>query len=150
MTDPAAFLRDGGALLPFGGHKGYGLAVLVELLGKSLTGADTTGNEDGGGLAFRESGAVIVAIDMGAFRPAEEANASAASFVSNIRACPPAPGFERVMAPGEPESRTRIQRRVTGVTLHPTTWQTVLAAGEGIGIPSELTERWARGEATPL
>lgn len=150
ITDPATLLREGGALLPFGGHKGYGLAVLVELLGKSLTGADTTGDEDGGGIAFKESGAMIVAIDAGAFRPAEDAVASAAKIVAKIRSSPPAPGFERVMTPGEPESRTRAQRRVTGITLHPTTWQAVMAAGERIGIASETTERWARGEDVPL
>src|SRR5215813_13926307 len=43
-TDPDAFLN-GGALLPFGGHKGYALAFFAQVLGQALTGGDLAGSE---------------------------------------------------------------------------------------------------------
>src|SRR5207253_9002272 len=67
-TDPQRFL-DGGGLLPFGGHKGYGLSVLAELLGGALTGAATAAER--GGEIFSRTGALFVALDAGTFRAAD-------------------------------------------------------------------------------
>jgi LDH2 family malate/lactate/ureidoglycolate dehydrogenase len=114
-TDPEAFFA-GGALLPFGGHKGYALAVLAELLGQALTGAEHTGGEGRGGI-FASAGALFVAIDAGAFRPAAAASEAAAGIADRIRAVPPAPGVDAVRIPGDPEAQTRERRLREGITL---------------------------------
>lgn len=135
-TDPAAFV-DGGALLPFGGHKGYALAVLVELLGQALTGADRTGDEGFGGTPFARSGALFVAIDAGAFRPAADAVGCAARIAARIRATPPAAGHDAVRLPGDPEAQTRAARLREGVPLPARTWQAVVETAASLGVADE-------------
>jgi LDH2 family malate/lactate/ureidoglycolate dehydrogenase len=110
-TRPEDFF-DGGAILPFGGHKGYAQAFFAQLLGQCLTGAELTGDEGFGGGHFDRSGSFFLAIDPGLFRPASETIAAADRFLDEARSVPPAPGFERVMAPGDPERRAREQRRL--------------------------------------
>jgi LDH2 family malate/lactate/ureidoglycolate dehydrogenase len=132
-TDPAEFFQ-GGALLPFGAHKGYSLAVLNELLGQALTGADAQGTDGGGGDVFRHSGALICAIDIGAFRPAEEAAAAAERIADRLRSIPPASGFERVYTPGEPEARARRERVQAGIELPWETWRAIVATAESAGL----------------
>lgn len=144
-TDAAAFI-DGGALLPFGGHKGYALAVLVELLGQALTGADETGGEGSGGDAFARSGALLVALDAGAFRAREDVVAQAAKTASRIRATPPAPGIAAVYLPGDPEALTRHEREAAGIPLPAKTWRDLTEAAERLGLGAEtsnvVTSAW--------
>ncbi len=135
-TDPADFL-EGGALLPFGGHKGYSLAVLAELLGQALTGAEAYG-DGGGGEVFRNSGALFWAVDLGAFRAAEEAEAAAKGIADRLRAIPPAAGFDRVFTPGEPEARTRREREQAGIEIPLETWRAIVATAESVGLPLAL------------
>jgi LDH2 family malate/lactate/ureidoglycolate dehydrogenase len=139
-TDPAQFV-DGGAMLPVGGHKGYALAVLVELLGQALTGADATGGEGYGGVSFARSRALVVALDTGIFRPAAETAAVAARIAGRIRSVPPAPEFERVQLPGEPEARSRAEREAAGIPLPRKTLEAIAEAAAGLGIrPVELPD----------
>ncbi len=139
-TDPAEFFNEG-ALLPFGGHKGYALSVMAELFGQALTGAD---QHEGAGTAeavFRRSGALLFAIHVGAFRPAQEAKAVARGLVTRLRAVPPAHGVECVLTPGEPEARTRRQRASAGIEIAESTWRAIVTAAESVGLAStELPE----------
>ena len=132
-TDPAAFL-DGGALLPFGGHKGYALAFFAEVLGQALTGGEVAGGEGRDEGTFGRSGALFLALDPGLFRPAAETMATAAAFAEEIRGLPPAPGFERVMAPGDPEARSRVARE-GAIPLPEMTWRHIVAAAESLQVP---------------
>lgn len=133
-TDPGDFYNDG-ALLPFGGHKGYALSVLSELLGQALTGSechDPGTAED----VFRRAGALFVAIHLGAFRPLEEAKEAARHVVVRLRKVPPAPGVESVQTPGEPEARTMRQRLAGGVEIADATWRSIAAAAAALGVPA--------------
>src|SRR5262249_5357508 len=131
-TDPDALL-DGGALLPFGGHKGYALAFFAQILGQALTGGDTTAGEGRDEGPFGRSGALFLAIDPGLFRPAEDAIASAAGFAEQIRQLPPAPGFERVMAPGDPEARSRLARK-EAIPLPDQTWRHIVETADSLQV----------------
>jgi LDH2 family malate/lactate/ureidoglycolate dehydrogenase len=135
-TDPQAFF-EGGALLPFGGHKGYALAVMIELLGQALTGADEYGGSVGGSEITRRSGALFCAIDTAAFRPAGGAAGSARRIVDRLRSNPPAPGVERVLIPGEPEARTRQARSAGGVELPEETWRALVETAEAAGLAQQ-------------
>src|SRR6185437_11094282 len=61
-TDPEDYYK-GGALLPFGGHKGYALSVMVEFLGRVMTGADAYAEGTRGGPVDGHSGTLILAMD---------------------------------------------------------------------------------------
>lgn len=95
-ADPSKFYA-GGALLPFAGHKGFGLAAIVEALSMSLTGADATDNRPA-------EGALVICMNAAGFRPESEVKAS----VEELRDRLHASGRERdVFAPGEPEAFSR-------------------------------------------
>lgn len=121
-TDPNDFY-DGGVLLPFGGHKGYGLAVVVELLSQALTGSDTCGDAKDSGGIYMLAGNVFLVLEPGLFRPKEEYAAAADSIIQKIKAVPPAAGFSEVLLPGEPEQRSKARRRQEGVGVADGTWK---------------------------
>jgi len=134
-TDPRAFF-EGGAILPFGEHKGYALAVFAQLLGQSLTGAETTAGEAGGGLPFSRSGSFFLAVRPDLFRPAEETVGAAARFLEELRAVPPAAGFERVLAPGDPEARARSER-AGAIPLPDETWRSLREAATSVRVSAD-------------
>jgi LDH2 family malate/lactate/ureidoglycolate dehydrogenase len=121
-TDPADFYA-GGALLPFGAHKGSGLAVMIELVGGALTQAGLSTLE-GHGLG---NGTVLIALDVAAFVPREEYEAQAEAFCAALAGTAPADGFEEVLVPGEAEVRTRARRAREGVPLPAATWSELQA-----------------------
>ncbi len=131
-TDPEAFFNDG-ALLPFGGHKGYALSVLAELLGPALTGSHHYGDKAGADTE-RRAGALYIAIDAASFQPADQTASAARRIVDRLRANPPAPGVERVLTPGEPEARTRRARTASGIELAEETWRAIAETAEAAGL----------------
>ncbi len=129
-TDPQAFF-EGGCLRPFGGHKGYALAVIAELLSGPLAGADAYP-----GLASR-SGIFIFAMDAAVFRPLADFEKALAKTLGRIKAVPPATGFDEVLVPGEPEARARARREREGIPIPEDTWQAVCKVGRELGVNVE-------------
>jgi LDH2 family malate/lactate/ureidoglycolate dehydrogenase len=125
-TDPNDFY-EGGVILPFGGHKGYALALLVDLLGGALTCAGCTSlPEYGGG-----NGVLMGAIDVEAFRPLDEFIENADRLFTRVRQSKPMPGVSEILIPGEPEFRERKIRERDGIPIDDTTWTKILGvAGE--------------------
>jgi uncharacterized oxidoreductase len=116
-TDPDAFY-DGGALLPFGGHKGYSLSVICELIGGALSGmAPSCLPEFRGG-----NGPLFIVLKVGAFVPEAQFADQAERFNDAIKAAPTANGVSAVMMPGEPEWNTRRRRMSHGIELPDRTW----------------------------
>jgi len=128
---------NGGALLPFGGHKGYGLAVLVELLSGALTGNGVTRRPGptptegaGGNPGF------ILALDIAHFTEPEAYAAEMEAFFDRLRAVRPAPGSAGVRIPGEPEAQARAVHARSGITVSDATWAKILdvAAQHGVAL----------------
>lgn len=104
-TDPNAFY-EGGALLPFGGHKGYGLSMFIELLGGALSGnhpSVTSRYEIG-------NGAVLIAMRPEAFEAMDFA-ADVQDTIDALRASTPADPARPVLVPGDVEAAQRDRRR---------------------------------------
>ncbi|MBW7884675.1 MAG: Ldh family oxidoreductase [Caldilineaceae bacterium] len=108
----------GGALLPFGAHKGYGLGLMVEILGGLLSGAGISALPGFEGA----NGTLLVAIDIAHFAPTETFARQAGALAQHISASKPAAGFERVLVPGEPEHNTYAHRNAHGIPIPDTTW----------------------------
>ena len=132
-TNPTA-VQEGGFLLPFGGHKGFALMMAVEFLGQVLVGSDTVESEGMGTPAMIRQGVTIIAIRADVFRRAEDFTRRADEIVREVRSVPPAPGFEQVMAPGDPESRAQAHRSVEGIPIPDKVWQMIVEAGESVGV----------------
>ena len=126
-TDPQAFF-EGGFLLPFGGHKGYALAVIAELLSGPLAGADAYP-----GVVSR-SGIFVFAVDAAVFRPPADYGKALAETLGRIKAVPPAPGFDEVLLPGEPEARARAVREREGIPIPEDTWRAVCDVAAELGV----------------
>jgi LDH2 family malate/lactate/ureidoglycolate dehydrogenase len=121
-TEPADFYA-GGALLPFGGHKGYGIGVMIELVAGALSGmGPSVSAEYQGG-----NGTLLLALAIGHFVPVDQFTAQAEVLSEKIKATPTAEGFEEVLVPGEPEMRARRQRLAAGISLPEQTWQDIQA-----------------------
>ena len=125
-TNPKDFM-DGGFLLPFGGHKGYALAVIAELLSGPLIGAESFP------AVTQRSGIFIFAMKADLFRAMPDYAGALANRLGQIKAVPPAPGFQEVLVPGEPEARTRERREREGIPIPEDTWQAVIAAAQRVG-----------------
>lgn len=108
----------GGALLPFGGHKGYGLGLMVELLGGILSTAGPSGMPD----ALDANGTLLLAMNISHFLPRDDFVAQAAAYTQRISNSTPAAGFERVLLPGEPERMSLAYRTEHGIPIPDTTW----------------------------
>jgi L-2-hydroxycarboxylate dehydrogenase (NAD+) len=109
-----------GFLLPIGGYKGYGLALMIGLLAGTLNGAamgkdvvdfnadDTTPTN---------TGHAIVAIDVAAFQPVAEFKQAVDALVRDLRHSRTLPGVERIRIPGEGSHAARADRREHGIPI---------------------------------
>jgi LDH2 family malate/lactate/ureidoglycolate dehydrogenase len=120
--EPAAFYA-GGALLPFGGHKGYGISVMIELLGGALSGTGTSAMSGQSG----SNGTLLLAFKIEAFVPAEQFLEQTNDLCQQIKASPPAEGFDEILLPGEPELRERKRRLEGGIAIAEQTWREIQA-----------------------
>jgi LDH2 family malate/lactate/ureidoglycolate dehydrogenase len=126
-TDPEDFYQ-GGMLLPFGGHKGYALALVADLLGSRLGGAEILGE------APHTVGTFILALRIDAFRPLDEFTAAVDGRLGEIKTVPPAPGFQEVLIPGEPEARSRALRLQEGIPIPEETWDKLVETARKYGV----------------
>ena len=115
--DPAVFYGPPvGALLPFGGHKGYGLSIFCEIFAGALSGGHTT-NPDNPTAGRLVNNMLSLVFDAEAFCGAEAFNAEIARLAAWVKASPPVmPGGE-VLLPGEIERRTRARLERDGIPL---------------------------------
>jgi uncharacterized oxidoreductase len=144
-TDPRwSVVEPWGAILAFGGHKGYGLAVLCELLGGALA-AGQVGHAEDGQRQRVLNGMLSVLIDPAALGGAEAFAAQAQGFVQHLLATPPRPGFGAVQLAGDPERAMRAQRLAQGVPVDPTTWAQILDAAQRLGVAPAAVQAAAQG-----
>lgn len=140
-NDPAVLFEDPvGALTTFGGHKGFGLALLADILGGSF---------GGGGAYLPERvapGRIInnmmaILIDPDVFGGADGFYADVAAYTAWVKASPPAPGVEAVMVPGDPERKARAERGASGIPVDSGTWAQLLDTARSVGMSDqEITD----------
>lgn len=121
-TDPNDFFA-GGAHVPFGGHKGYGLMMAAEYLGRILSGSDAYADPGRGGPIMRHQGVTMIVLRTDLFQSPEQYAQTAQEMKERVHAVPPAPGFKEVLVPGDLEARTRTRRQQEGIPLDSETWQ---------------------------
>lgn len=127
-TDPRAW-RDGGALLTFGGHKGYGLSLFVALMGGCAVGQAAPGNP--------RHGAWACAIDPGAFADPRAVLRAVQDQLERMRSTPPRSGFTAVEVPGDYERRNR-DRSTWAVPVDGQTWERILGLGTTLGLDVDV------------
>jgi len=111
LTDPKRAAE--GLLVPIGGYKGYGLALMIGLLAGSLNGAamgSETVDFNADDSTATNTGHAIVAISIAAFGEVDDFKRRVDKLVREIRRSKRMPGVERVWLPGE-QSRAKLEER---------------------------------------
>ena len=122
-----------GALLTFGAHKGYGMALMAELLGGALASGMTQRDHDSSKRRVL-NGMFSVLLDPDKLGDRAAFEQEALAFIDWVRASPPREGFAGVLIAGEPERAWRKQRTADGVPVDGTTWQEILDASRKLGL----------------
>ena len=132
-----------GALLTFGGHKGYGLAVATELLATTLSGGPSIqpGNPRLGGII---NNMLSILIDPARFAGLDWFRREVDGFVDFVKASPPADPKAPVLVPGDPERLARAAREGEGIEVDATTWSEILDACDTVGLGRAKAEALTR------
>jgi LDH2 family malate/lactate/ureidoglycolate dehydrogenase len=120
LTDPKRV--EEGFLLPIGGYKGYGLALMFGLLAGTLNGA-AMGREvidfNNDDTSVTNTGHCIVVVDPAAFGDPAQFRRNVDTVVRDLRASRRLPGVERIWLPGEQSAIKRAERGSGGVPVPP-------------------------------
>jgi hydroxycarboxylate dehydrogenase B len=122
-----------GALLTFGEHKGYGMAVACELLGGALSGGGTWHQPADARRAVLNSMLTIL-IDPARLGTQTRFEEEALAFVDWLGQGPVATGYDAVQIAGDPERRARAEREVAGISIDDITWAEIENAALRVGL----------------
>ena len=110
-----------GSLIPVGGHKGFALGLIVDILSGALSGGGCSRSD-----ADRWGNATfILAINPEAFVGQQQFETEVREFLDYVKSSRPAPGFTEVLIPGEPENREKERRMKEGIFVEDRTWDTI-------------------------
>jgi uncharacterized oxidoreductase len=127
--DPNA-MSDGGVMLPFGAHKGYGLGIVAEMLGGGLSGV--------GPVFWREEGfnqgTFLMTLNVEAFGPLDKFRAMADGLAQKLKATERLPDCDEILVPGEPERRSREERSRSGIPVPEKTWERFVETAASLGL----------------
>jgi len=131
-TDPKKIAT----LLPLGGPKGSGLALMIECLASLAVGNPLIS------LALLSSGlaenpflnGVAIAVDLAAIGDLEKFTAEVDRLGDAIVGLPRAAGVDRILLPGERGDAILAEREVSGIPIPKGTWTRLTAAAKGLGI----------------
>jgi len=135
-TDTQTALK--GLLMPLGGYKGSGLAMMAEILCAVLGGGAMS--TELGGKPVRVS-QMFLAIDVGCFLPLDEFRARMDRLIRIMKTTPPARGYSEVLVAGDPEWRMEHERRKNGIPIGPGTWKALCEAGDKLGVAAPAAKR---------
>jgi len=131
-TNPEDLYR-GGAILPLGGdlvgYKGFGLALVVEVLSGILSGDGCAyeAKKKGNGVFFQ-------AIDIGSFMPVDGFKKQIDGLIRAVKSSKLRPGFEEILMPGELEFRTEQKRLREGIYVPEKTWDEIRSLADRMNV----------------
>ena len=133
-TDPTDFLaRAGGALLTFGGHKGYGLSLMAEIMACNLTGVSA--------IDPPRLGLFAMALSPAAFGDGQAFLEATAATLARMRATRPTPGFDAVLVPGDLERGAHARNAALGIELPEPVWTDYLDLADEVGVGRAVIKR---------
>ncbi len=134
-TDPARALE--GVVLPMGGPKGSGLAMLMDIFGGVLSGAAFAGDVRDQYKSFdapQNVGHFFLAMKPNLFVGLDEYRARMDVLFERVRSSPPAEGFTEILTPGEPEARQEARRLRSGIPYPKDDLEPLFAEARKIGL----------------
>lgn len=137
-TDPQEAID--GIILPMAEHKGYAIAVMVDMLSGVLTGSGFLSAVHS---PYRTSdkskcGHLMIAMDIEAFQPLEQFQKRMEEFLYEIKSVPLAQGHDEIFYPGEIEANNDLRQRREGLVLAPDTMTGLKQIGAQTGLSAKL------------
>ncbi|MDX1945025.1 MAG: malate/lactate/ureidoglycolate dehydrogenase [Pirellulaceae bacterium] len=133
--DPRVFYADPpGAILPFGGHKGYGLGIVAEILAGALTG----GGCSAPGKTRLEQGMLSILLDPCVFQVGDHFLDDVRRFLDFVKSAEKANPTAEILVPGDVERRHRAERGARGIELDDNTWRELADCAQSLAVPAQL------------
>ncbi|MFC1960069.1 Ldh family oxidoreductase [Chloroflexota bacterium] len=129
--DPSAAMS--GFLLGIGQHKGYGLAMMTDVLTGVIAGAGF-GLDPYANPAKQDVSHTFIAYDIAWFMPVDEFKARMDKFVADIKAAELRPGFDEILVPGEIDYRWEQSYRADGAKLDAEIFDQLAELAQTLGI----------------
>jgi ureidoglycolate dehydrogenase (NAD+) len=139
-TDPTIY-PERGVIVPMAAHKGYGIALFIEILAGILTGASFLtgiGNWLGEPAEAADQGHAFVAWDVETFMPIERFHGRMEAMIDEIRNAPKAEGADRIYLPGEMEWEKQAEATSAGLLLPDFVIMNHFALAEQTGLVDEF------------
>lgn len=133
VTDPSAWRSGEGAMLPLGGpvgHKGYGLAMMIDAITGGLSWAGCSANPPTRG----GSGFLALAIKIESFIDVDEYKEEVQRLIDWVKSSATMPGVDRIYLPGEIEQDRMAQRMADGIPIPDATWERITAIANELNI----------------
>lgn len=133
-TDTQTALK--GLIMPLGGYKGSGLAMMAEILCAVLGGGAMS--TELGGIRFRGKpvrvSQMFLAVEISRFLPVDDFRARMDHLIGTIKSAPPAAGYSEVLVAGEPELRMEEHRKRSGIPVGAGTWQSLVEIAQRLSV----------------
>ena len=130
IETPGDWVGANGHLKPFGGFKGFGLALLVEALGGALSGSDTVSARE----SKQAQGTLIIALDVAQVRDLNDYTAQVEEFIAHVKNTELEPGASPVRAPGELSPTAAQLASVKSISLRESTAQNLERIAQTLGL----------------
>jgi hydroxycarboxylate dehydrogenase B len=132
--DPRAFYSSPpGAILPLGGHKGYGLSVVAEVLAGALTGGACSHF----GVDRVANNMLSIVLDPAILQSTGAFSDEIGGLIEHVKSSRTVTPDGEILMPGEPEARSRARKMRDGIEIDLTTWGQIVATAESLGVPIE-------------
>lgn len=137
-TDPQAAIE--GIILPMAGHKGYAIAMMVDVLSGVLTGSGFLSQVHSPYKTAEKSncGHFMIAVNIGAMQPLAQFNARMEQYIEELKSVPLAKGHDEVFYPGEIEANNDLANRRDGILLPEDTRAGLAAIATDTGLRDQL------------
>jgi hydroxycarboxylate dehydrogenase B len=142
-TDPAYGVKPPyGAIKTFGEHKGFGMALVCELLGGALSAGQTLHDRPVRSRVF--NGMLTILIDPTKLAQDNLFVQESLTFLDWVKQSPPIEGTDGVKIAGEPEQHTKAERLTSGIPVDENTWRDILHAANTLGVDPNRIDALAR------
>jgi uncharacterized oxidoreductase len=122
-----------GTLLPFGLHKGSGLAIFADIFAGALAGGGC--GHDGHEFRLQvHNNMLSIVMDVERIAGAEAAEREVDQFLAWVKSARPQVAGTEILVPGEPERRSRAHRLAHGIPIDDTTWAAIVNTAKSVGV----------------
>jgi uncharacterized oxidoreductase len=135
-VDPKAFYANPpGAILPLGGHKGYCLSVVAEVLAGALTGGACSHF----GVDRVANNMLSIILDAQILQATGSFSEEINGLIEHVKSSRTVTPDGEILMPGEPEARSRARKMRDGIEIDQTTWSQIEATAASLGVPIDST-----------